>query len=126
MALGTHTIQRYHEQRSRQDQRSLPGTGVNPIPIDTVLVLDEAAAWDLAGINKIRAPRDAAMLQHGLAACRYRWNWTGDKMDIEDNHQNSEYRALDLPPKRRDRRRTSATPATDNSRLRPGRPASAA
>jgi hypothetical protein len=78
---------------------TLAGIGVNPIPIDTMLVLDRSGSMqDPAGDRiKIEALRDAAMLYTDLLRVDIGGTGTGDKLGFwKYNHNNSSYMALDF------------------------------
>lgn len=101
-ALGTHTVQMMvtsNDPATPTQPITLTGTGVNPIPVDTVLVLDRSGSMkDPAGDRiKIEALRDAAMLYTDLLRVDIGGTGTGDKLGFwKYNHQNSEYMALDF------------------------------
>lgn len=101
-ALGDHSIQ----MQVSSDDPSTPtqnitftGSGVAPIPLDTVLVLDRSGSMkDPAGDRKkIDAMRDAAMLYTDLLREDVGGTGTGDKLGfVKYNDSNSVYMALDL------------------------------
>lgn len=77
----------------------LTGTGIAPIPIDSVLVLDRSGSMaDPAGDRiKIQAMRDAAMLYTDLLREDIGGTGTGDKLGfVKYNASNSVYMALDF------------------------------
>lgn len=108
---------------------TLTGTGVTPIPVDTVLVLDRSGSMkDPAGDRiKIEALRDAAMLYTDLLREDIGGTGTGDKLGFwKYNHNNSEYMALDFitDTKKNDIEtdptgELSDTALTDSGRLKP-------
>ena len=101
-ALGTHTVQMLvtsNDPATPTQPITLTGTGVNPIPVDTVLVLDRSGSMqDPAGDRiKIEALRDAAMLYTDLLRVDIGGTGTGDQLGFwKYNHQNSEYMPLDF------------------------------
>lgn len=101
-ALGLHTIlmQVSSNDPSTPTQNVIfSGTGVRPIPVDTVLVLDRSGSMkDAAGDRqKIDAMRDAAMLYTDLLREDVGNTGTGDKLGfVKYNQSNSVYLPLDL------------------------------
>ncbi len=78
---------------------TLTGTGIAPIPIDTVLVLDRSGSMsETAGVRrKIDAMRDAADLYTHLLRRDIGATGTGDKIGyVKYNHTNSIYLSLDF------------------------------
>lgn len=78
---------------------TLTGTGVNPIPVDSMLVLDRSGSMSGAAGDriKIEALRDAAMLYTDLLRVDIGGTGTGDKLGFwKYNHQNSQYMMLDF------------------------------
>jgi von Willebrand factor type A domain len=128
-ALGPHTIQMMvtsNDPATPTQPITLTGTGVNPIPVDTMLVLDRSGSMsNSAGDRiKIEALRDAAMLYTDLLRPDIGGTGTGDKLGFwKYNHANSQYMALDFID---DAKKTaiagselSAGALTDSGRLRP-------
>ncbi|UCE90271.1 MAG: VWA domain-containing protein [Pseudomonadota bacterium] len=101
-ALGAHTIQ----MEVSSDDPSTPvqvvtltGIGINPTPIDTVLVLDRSGSMDdpAGDRKKIHAMRDAAMLYTDLQRLDIGATGTGDKLGfVKYNASNSVYMNLDF------------------------------
>ena len=128
-ALATHTVQMAvtsNDPVTPNQPITLTGTGVTPIPVDTVLVLDRSGSMqDPAGDRvKIEALRDAAMLYTDLLRVDIGGTGTGDKLGFwKYNHQNSEYMALDFITDAKksaiEAAELSDAALTDNSRLRP-------
>ncbi len=127
--LGAHTIQMLvtsNDPVTPTQPITLTGTGVNPVPIDTMLILDRSGSMqDPAGDRiKIEALRDAAMLYTDLLREDIGGGGFGDKLGFwKYNHQNSQYMALDfITQAKKDSIETtelSNAALTDNSRLRP-------
>ncbi|NGO54686.1 vWA domain-containing protein [Allomesorhizobium camelthorni] len=101
-ALGTHTI---HMTVTSSDPAApsvpitLTGTGTDPVPIDTMLVIDRSGSMsDPAGDRiKIEALRDAAMLYTDLMRPDIGGTGTGDRLGFwKYNQSNSQYLALDF------------------------------
>ncbi len=101
-AVGTHTIQMRvssNDPSTPNQDITLTGSGVTPIPIDTALVLDRSGSMrDPAGDRiKIQAMRDAAMLYTDLLREDIGASGTGDKLGmVKYNAQNSTYLNFDL------------------------------
>lgn len=128
LALGTHTVLMAvtsSDPATSTQLIVLTGTGDDPIPVDTVLVLDRSGSMkDPAGDRiKIEALRDAAMLYTDLLR-----EAAGDKLGFwKYNHQNSEYLAFDFitEAKKNDIEsdptgELSNNALTDSSMLKPG------
>ena len=104
---------------------TLTGTGVAPIPIDSVLVLDRSGSMaDQAGDRqKIQAMQIAANLYADLLRDDIGGTGTGDKLGfVKYNHNNSVYMTLDFmnATKRTEvQDLLSNASIADNSRLRP-------
>ncbi len=128
-ALGTHTIQMQvsSDDPSTPTQNiTLTGTGVTPIPLDTVLVLDRSGSMaDPAGDRKkIDAMRDAAMLYTDLLREDIGGTGTGDKLGfVKYNDGNSVYLSLDLITNAKknaiESSELSNAALTDSGRLKP-------
>jgi hypothetical protein len=128
-ALGMHTIQMQvtsNDTGNPTQNVTLTGTGVTPIPVDTVLVLDRSGSMaDAAGDRrKIDAMRDAAMLYTDLLREDIGGSGSGDKLGfVKYNQQNSVYMALDFITNARKNAIGAAELSngalTDNSRLKP-------
>lgn len=101
-ATGTHTIQMVvtsNDPANPSQPITLTGNGENPVPLDTVLVLDRSGSMqDSAGERiKIEAMRDAAMLYTDLLRPDIGGTGLGDKIGFwKYNHVNSEYLAFDF------------------------------
>ncbi len=101
-ALGSATVQMVvmsNDPATPTQPITLTGIGEDPIPVDTVLVLDRSGSMDNpAGDRiKIEALRDAAMLYTDLLRVDIGGTGTGDKLGFwKYNHQNSEYMPLDF------------------------------
>ena len=101
-ALGMHTIQMQitsNDPANPAQPVTLTGTGVTPVPVDTVLVLDRSGSMqDPAGDRiKIEAMRDAAMLYTDLLREDVGNTGTGDKLGfVKYNDNNSVYLSFDL------------------------------
>ncbi|MEO1245630.1 MAG: vWA domain-containing protein [Pseudomonadota bacterium] len=100
--LATHTIQMEvtsDDPTNTSQIVTLTGTGISPVPVDTVLVLDRSGSMhDPAGDRiKIEAMRDAAMLYTDLLREDIGATGTGDKLGfVKYNASNSVYMALAL------------------------------
>ncbi|MEW4527440.1 choice-of-anchor X domain-containing protein [Maioricimonas sp. JC845] len=102
VALGPHMIQMTvtsNDPTAASTTVTLTGTGVTPVPIDTMLVLDRSGSMsDPAGDRiKIQALRDAAMLYTDLLREDVGGTGTGDKLGFwKYNHTNSLYLPFDF------------------------------
>jgi len=128
-ALGTHSMQMMvtsNDPVTPTQPITLTGIGRDPIPVDTVLVLDRSGSMkDPAGDRiKIEALRDAAMLYTDLLREDTGGTGDGDKLGFwKYNHQNSEYMALefitDAKKNAIEASELSDSALTDSGRLKP-------
>ncbi len=98
-AIATHTIQVQVTTNDGNPSITLTGRGRNPIPIDTLLVLDRSGSMaDAVGERKkIDAARDAATLYSDLLRDNIGGTGTGDKIGlVKYNDTNSVYLPFDF------------------------------
>lgn len=128
-ATATHTIQMMvssNDPATPAQPVTLTGTGIAPIPLDTVLILDRSGSMqDPAGDRiKIEALRDAAMLYTDLLRPDNGGAGTGDKLGFwKYNNVNSEYLAFDFITEAKkntiETTELGAAALTDSSKLKP-------
>ena len=98
-AVALHTMQMQLTSNSGNQAINFTGRGRNPIPIDTVLVLDRSGSMaDAVGDRKkIDAMRDAASLYSDLLRDNIASSGTGDKIGmVKYNDSNSVYLSFDF------------------------------
>ncbi len=127
--LATHTIQMEvtsDDPSTATQVVTLTGTGISPVPVDSVLVLDRSGSMeDPAGDRKkIDAMRDAAMLYTDLLREDIGGTGTGDKIGyVKYNASNSVYMNLDFITDAKKNgismSELSDSALTDGSRLKP-------
>ncbi len=98
-AVAAHTMQMQLTSNDGNQTINFTGSGRNPLPIDTVLVLDRSGSMaDAVGDRrKIHAARDAASLYSDLLRDNIGGTGTGDKIGIvKYNDTNSVYLSFDF------------------------------